>query len=81
MACVCVLSRFSRVLLFVTPWTAALQALLSAGFPKQESWSRLSFSSPGDLPNPEIELTSLRTIALAGRFFITTWETPKKIKW
>ena len=80
MACVCVLSHFSCVLFFVTPWSVALQAPLSVGFSKQEYWSRLPFSSPGDLPNPEVQLTSLRTIALPGRFFTTTttWETPKK---
>ena len=34
------------------------QAPLSMGFPRQEHWSRLSFSSPGDLPNPGIKLRS-----------------------
>jgi len=38
------------------------------GFPRQESWSGLPFSSPGDLPDPEFELTSP---AMAGRFFTT----------
>ena len=28
------------------------------GFPKQEYWSALLFPSPGDLPNPGIELGS-----------------------
>ena len=40
---------------FVTPWTAARQAPLSMGFPKQEYWSGLPFSPPGDLPDPGIE--------------------------
>ena len=31
----------------------------------------LAFSSPGDLPGPEIEPTSLMYPALAGRFFTT----------
>ena len=31
------------------------QAPLSLEFSRQESWSGLSFPSPGDLPNPEIE--------------------------
>ena len=30
----------------------------SMGFLRQEYWSGLSFSSPGDLPNPKIELRS-----------------------
>ena len=36
----------------VTPWTAAHQALLSKGFPRQEYWSGFPFPSPGDLSNP-----------------------------
>ena len=39
------------------------------GFPRQEYWSELSFPSPGDLPNPEIEPKSCAALALAGRFF------------
>ena len=35
-----------------TPWTVAHQAPLSMGFSRKEYWSGLSFSSPGDLPNP-----------------------------
>ena len=42
-------------LTLVTPWTIAHQARLSMGFPKQEHWSRLSFPSPGDLPDPGIK--------------------------
>ena len=37
------------------PWTVAPQAPLSMGFPRQEYWSRLPFSTPGDLPDPGIE--------------------------
>ena len=40
------LSRFSRVQLYVTLWTAAHQAPLSTGFSRQEYWSGLLFSSP-----------------------------------
>ena len=46
---------FSRVQLFVTPWTVAYQALRSMGFSRQEYWSGLPFPSPGNLPNPGIE--------------------------
>ena len=45
----------SHVRLFVTPWTVTYQALPSMGFSRQEYWSELSFSSPGDFPNPGIE--------------------------
>ena len=51
-------SRYSlsRVQLFVTPWTIGRQAPLSMGFSRQEYWNGLPFPSPGDLPNPGIEL-------------------------
>ena len=35
------------------------QAPLCMGFFRQEYWSGLPFPSPGDLPNPGIELRSL----------------------
>ena len=40
------LSRFSRVRLCTTPWTAAHQAPPSLGFCRQEHWSGLPFPSP-----------------------------------
>ena len=40
------LSRFSRVRLYVTPQTAAHQAPPSLGFSRQEDWSGLPFPSP-----------------------------------
>ena len=52
--------------------TVALQAPLSTGFSSQEYWSALAFSSPGGLPGPETEPTSLMFPALAGRFFTTS---------
>ena len=48
----------SRVRLFMTPWTVAYQAPLSMGFSRQECWNGLPFPSPGDLPDPGIELRS-----------------------
>ena len=57
--CPCMLSRFSCVPLFATPWTISLQASLSMGFSRQEYWRGSPFPSPGDLPNPEIESTSM----------------------
>ena len=53
------LSRFSRVQLFATPWPVALQAPLSMGFARQEHWGGLPFPTPGDLPNQGIEPASL----------------------
>ena len=73
--CYAVLNFFSCTWLFVTPWALG-QALLSMGFSRQEYWSGLSWPLPRDLPNPGIELASLTSSALAGRFFTTsaTWE-------
>ena len=51
----------------------SLPAPLSTEFPKQEYYSELPFPSPGDLPNPGIELMSL---ALPGGFLTT--EPPEK---
>ena len=51
-------NSFSRVWLFVTPWTVACQAPPPMGFSRQEYWSGLPFPSPGDLPDPGIEPTS-----------------------
>ena len=59
---------FSRVRLFVIPWTVALQAPLSMGFSRQEYWSGLPFPSPGELPNPGIKPVSP---ALQADAFIT----------
>ena len=49
------LSPFSCVQLFATPWTAAQWTPVSMGLSRQEYWSGLPFPSPGDLPNPGIE--------------------------
>ena len=70
------LNHFSHVRLCATLWTVAHQAPLSMGFSKQEYWSQLPCPSPGDLPDPGIELSSLTSSALAGGFFTTstTWE-------
>ena len=57
--------------LFLTPWTVAHQAPLPLGFLKQEYWSGLPFSTPGDLPTPGIEPASLASPALADGFFTT----------
>ena len=66
------LSHFSSVQLFETPWTVAHRALLSMGFSRKEYWSGLSYSPPGDLPNPGIKPMSLTSSALAGGFFTTS---------
>ena len=67
--CCCLIAQLSDS--FGIPGTVTHQAPLSKGFPSQEHWSGLPFHSPGDLPQPGIELMSP---ALAGRFF--TCEPP-----
>ena len=62
---------FSRSQLFATPWTVIHQAPLSMGLPRQEYWSGLPLSSPGDLPNPAIKPKAPASPALAGTFFTT----------
>ena len=48
----------SHVRLFATPWTIAYHVPPSMVFSMQEYWSGLPFPSPGDLPDPRIELGS-----------------------
>ena len=50
-----VLSCFSRVRLFVTPWTVSRQAPLSMELSRQEYWSGLPYPPPGKLLDPGME--------------------------
>ena len=58
------------------PWTVARLALPSMGFSRQQHWNGLSFSTPGDCSNPEMEPVSLASPSLAGGFFTpsASWE-------
>ena len=57
--CVCMCAQsLSRVRLFATLWTVALQVSLSMGFSRQEYWY-VAVSSSRDLSNPGIEPKSL----------------------
>ena len=53
------------------PTRVAHLAPLSTGFSRQEYWSGLQFSPPGDLPDPGIEPASLVSPVLAEGFFAT----------
>ena len=68
--CVCEYA-LSQVQLFETPWTVAHQLLLPMEFSRQAYWSGLPFPTPGDLPDPEMEPTSLVSPTLAGGFLTT----------
>ena len=75
----CVLSRFSRVWLFATPWTIACQAPLSRGFSRQEYWSGYSLiPSLEDLSHPGIEPESLISPTLAGVTTSAIWKACRK---
>ena len=63
----------SHVRLFAIPWTVARQAPLSMGFSRQEYWSGLPFSPPGESSQPRDQTL------LAGRFLMT--ELPGKPNW
>ena len=60
----------------VTSWTVAPQIPLLMELSRQEYWSGLPCLSPGDLPIPGIEPTSLMSPALTGELFTTgaPWE-------
>ena len=84
--CVCVCVRsLSRVWLFATSWTVALQAPLSMEFSRQEPWSGKSLPSARDLPNPGTEPRSpaLREVSLLSEppekpaFFNTRLHPPR----
>ena len=71
LCCVCV-QLLHCVLLFVTLWIVTHQAPLSVGFSRQQYWRGLPCPHLGDVPNPVIELVSLTSPTLAGRFFTTS---------
>ena len=66
---VCVLSCFSWVQLFATPWTLTCQVPLSMGFSRHTYWHGLPFPPLGVLPDSGIKPMSLTSPALAGGFF------------
>ena len=71
----CMLSRFSRVQLFATPWTVAHQAFLSMGVLKARilDWVSVPFSKGSSWTRDQ---THISYISCTGRFFTTstTWE-------
>ena len=68
--CLCVWT-LSLVRLFETPCIVAYQAPLPMDSSRQDYWSGLPFSTPGNLPNPGIAPASIVSPALADGFFIT----------
>ena len=72
----CTHARTQHIQFFATLWTAAHQAPLSMGFPRQEYWDGLLFPTPEDLPDAGIEPVSPVSPSLAGGFLTNcaTWE-------
>ena len=64
------------VWLFAVPWPVFHKAPLPMGFSRQEYQSGVPFPTPGDLPDPGVELTSTAFPALAGGFLTNgaTWK-------
>ena len=60
----------SHIQFFANPWTVVCQAPQSMGYSRQDDWSGLSFSPPGDLLKSGVKPVSPASLALEGRFFI-----------
>ena len=58
-------------LTFAAQWTVAHQAPLPMGFPRQQYWTGLPFSHPGDFPHPGINSAFPASPAQAHGFFTT----------
>ena len=83
--CLCVCARVHSVVSKsllperVAYSTVAHEAPLSMEFSKQEYWSGPPLATPGDLPDPGIEPSSLASPALqAILHHCTTWEAPSE---
>ena len=68
---VCMLSHFSHVWLFVTPWLYPARLPCPWDSPSKNIGVGLPCPPPGNLLDPGIEPVSLASLALAGRFFTT----------
>ena len=77
--CAAVLSRFSRVRLFVAPWTVAHQAPLSMGILQARILEWVAISPPGDLPDAGTEPMSPVAPALqADSLLLSHWGSPSR---
>ena len=70
-SCMCVCVRAQVCPTLWDPMDYSPPGPPSKGFSRQEYWSGLSFPSPGDLPDPGIQLTSPVSPTLASGFFNT----------
>ena len=79
----CCAWSFSRVRLSLTPRTAAHQAPLSMGFPRQEYWSGWPCPPPRDLPNPGVKPGSpaLQADSLPAELPGFIWKVNRARRW
>ena len=75
---VCLLNHFSQCLTLWDAMDCSLPGFSVHGNSRQEYWSGLLYTPPGNLPGSEIVPGSLKPPALAGGFFTTraTWNGP-----
>ena len=74
--CVCVCVCAQSLTLCEPVLGVAQQTPLSMGFSRQQYWSRLSFPTPGDIPDLGMENASPMSPALAGGYFTLCLESP-----
>ena len=80
--CVCMLSHFSCVQLFVALRVVACPPPLSMGFYRQDYWGGLPCAPPGNLPDPRIEPMSPAALTLQVDFLLLShWGSPFRNQW
>ena len=62
----CACSVTQLYLILWDPTDCSIQVPLSVAFSSQEYWKEFSFPTPGDLPDPVIQLEFLVVLALTG---------------
>ena len=69
-------SKGTQPYIYRYPFSPCISSCFPTGKTRQEYWSGLPCSPPGDLPDSGVEPESLTYPALAGGFFTTstTWE-------
>ena len=63
---------------FAIPWTVACQTPLSMGFPKQEYWSGLPFSSPIRVLGAYFSLVRASLACMTGSYVKTFHKIPQR---
>ena len=83
----CCAKAYKFVVVWLLGWVrltwphVARHTPLSMVFLRQESWSGMSFPSPGNLPNPRTELTSPAHLFSFAFISILLWDTDLRKHW